>query len=263
MKKISILMGLYNCAETLDEAIASIQAQTYTEWELILCDDGSADDTYNKAKIHAEKDKRIILIKNDCNQGLNITLNNCLAKATGDYIARMDGDDICVPERFEKQVSFLENNPEYAIVSSGMFMFDKSGTWGKTMPIEKPTARNVVENSPICHAPVMMLRECMDTVKGYTVDDRCLRVEDVDLWIRLYAAGYRCYNIQETLYGMRNDQNAFNRRKYKYRINSTYVRLKGCRLLKLGIKSYLLSFKPMLIGLIPNKLRYFYRKSRS
>ena len=73
----------------------------------------------------------------------------------------------------------------------------------------------------------------MLAVGGYTEDPRMLRVEDVNLWIKLYGAGYRCCNIQEPLYRMRNDQNALNRRKYVYRINSTYVRMQGCRLLKL------------------------------
>ena len=78
----------------------------------------------------------------------------------------------------------------------------------------------------------------MEEVGGYTEHRRMLRVEDVNLWIKLYAAGYRCRNLPEPLYRMRNDQNALNRRKYRYRVNSVYVRLQGCRMLKLGIKSY-------------------------
>lgn len=258
--KISVLMGVYNCASTLGEAIESIQKQTYEDWELIICDDGSTDDTYDIAKKYAELDKRIIVIQNKKNQGLNVTLNNCLKKASGQYVARMDGDDRCSTVRFEKQIKFLENNPKYAIVSSGMYLFDSSGKWGSTIPIEKPSPKDVVEGSPICHAPVMMRKECMDAVGGYTVDERRLRVEDVDLWIKLYSAGYRCYNIQEELYGMRNDSNAFSRRKYRYRVNSTFVRLEGCRKLRLGPSSYVKAFQPMVIGLVPNSIRMFIRK---
>lgn len=260
MKTISVLMGVYNCEKTLEQAVESIQNQTYSGWELIICDDGSIDGTYSLACELANRDSRIKVIKNDTNCGLNITLNNCLANALGHYIARMDGDDICNSDRFEKQVSFLENHPEYAIVSSGMYFFDENGKWGYTMPMEKPLARDVVEGSPICHAPVMMKKKCIEQVGGYTVDQRKLRVEDVDLWIKLYEKGYRCYNLQEELYGMRNDSNAFSRRKYRYRINSTLVRLEGCKKLHLGPRSYVNAFRPMIIGLIPQKIRMILRK---
>ena len=262
-KKISVLMGIYNCESTLERAVCSIQKQTYTNWELILCDDGSTDRTYDIAKELANEDNRLILLKNDRNRGLNHTLNRCLKEATGDYIARMDGDDDCLQERFEKQIAFLNKHLEYAIVSSPMIFFDETGEWGENHVPERPTAEQVVTGSPICHAPVMMRKECMDEVDGYTEDIRMLRVEDVNLWIKLYAAGYRCYNIQEPLYCMRNDQNALNRRKYKYRVNSTYVRLKGCRELKLGAKYYLLAFKPMIYGLVPAGLRMRIRKSQN
>ena len=85
--KISVLMGIYNCADTLEQAVLSIQNQTYSNWELILCDDGSSDNTYAVAQDLAAKDNRIMLLRNMQNLGLNQTLNNCLAAATGDYIA--------------------------------------------------------------------------------------------------------------------------------------------------------------------------------
>lgn len=261
-QKISVLMGVYNCANTLEQAVEAIQAQTYQNWELILCDDRSTDDTYQVAQALAQKDSRIMLIQNDHNCGLNITLNRCLSLATGEYIARMDGDDDCVPERFEKQLRFLESHPEFDIVSSPMVLFDETGEWGRTIEMEYPQPEDVVTGSPICHAPVMMRKVCIDAVNGYTEDTRMLRVEDVNLWIKLYAAGYRCYNIQEPLYRMRNDQNALNRRKYKYRVNSVYVRLQGCKILHLGPKCYIKAVKPMIIGLVPAKLRQWIRKKQ-
>lgn len=258
--KVSVLMGIYNCAETLPQAVASIQNQTYPNWELILCDDGSTDNTYEVAQSLAAKDDRVVLLRNEHNLGLNQTLNNCLEMATGIYIARMDGDDDCFPERFEKQVALLESHPEFQITSSPMILFDENGEWGQTALPEFPTSANVVEGSPISHAPVMLRKECMEAVGGYTVDKRMLRVEDVNLWIKLYAAGYRCHNIQQPLYRMRNDQAALNRRKYIYRVNSTYVRLHGCRLLHLGPTSYIKAFSPMIVGLVPARLRQAIRR---
>lgn len=258
--KISVLMGIYNCAETLEQAVRSIQNQTYSNWELILCDDGSTDHTYAVASALEQQDSRIILVRNETNQGLNTTLNRCLSLATGDYIARMDGDDDCLPERFEKQLNFLENHPEFDIVSCPMILFDENGEWGRTQAKEYPQPEDVVTGSPICHAPVIMRKECMDAVHGYTIDSKMLRVEDVNLWIKLYAAGYRCYNLQEPLYRMRNDQNALNRRKYRYRINSTYVRLQGCKLLGLGLPCRIKAFQPMMNGLVPAPIRSFIRR---
>lgn len=259
-KRISVLMGIYNCAGTLPAAIECILAQTVKDWELILCEDGSTDNTFEVAQALAAEDDRIILLRNDKNLGLNATLNRCLTAATGQYIARMDGDDDCVPERFEKQIGFLESHTEYQITSCPMKLFDENGEWGQTTLPECPSPEEVVTSTAISHAPVMLRKECMDGVGGYTEDPRMLRVEDVNLWIKLYAAGYRCYNIQEPLYRMRNDQNALNRRKYIYRVNSVYVRLQGCKMLKLGPKSYLKACKPMINGLVPAKLRQLIRK---
>ena len=119
MKKVSVIMGIYNCGPTLQEAIDSILAQTYSNWELILCDDGSGDNTYAIADEYRRKyPDRIVLLRNESNTGLNHTLNRCLEVATGDYVARMDGDDISLPDRFEKQVMFLDAHPEYTIVKS-------------------------------------------------------------------------------------------------------------------------------------------------
>lgn len=261
-KKISVLMGIYNCSSTMEQAVASVQNQTYTNWELILCDDGSSDNTYEVAQALAAKDSRIVLLRNEKNLGLNQTLNNCLVVATGDYIARMDGDDDCVPERFERQLDLLEHHPEFQITSCPMKLFDETGEWGQTTVPEYPSPEDVVSGTPISHAAVMLRKECMDAVGGYTVDKRMLRVEDVNLWIKLYAAGYRCHNIQEPLYRMRNDQNALNRRKYIYRVNSVYVRLQGCKMLHLGFGSYLSSIQPMINGLVPAKVRQFIRKKQ-
>lgn len=258
--KISVLMGIFNCADTLEQAVKSIQNQTYTNWELILCEDGSTDNTYEAARTLAEKDSRIVLLRNGKNLGLNATLNRCFSVATGEYIARMDGDDDCLPDRFEKQLAILENKSDIAIVSTDMILFDETGEWGRATIPEFPTPEQVVTGTAIHHAPVMLRKAAMEEVGGYTEHRRMLRVEDVNLWIKLYAAGYRCRNLPEPLYRMRNDQNALNRRKYRYRVNSVYVRLQGCRMLKLGIKSYLKAFRPMINGLVPARVRQLLRR---
>ena len=126
-RKVSVIMGIYNCASTLAEAIDSLLAQTYTDWELIMCDDGSTDNTIAVAESYVERCDNILLIQNEHNMGLPATLNHCLEYAESEYIARMDGDDISLPERFAKEVDFLDTHMEYALVSCYMICFDEHG----------------------------------------------------------------------------------------------------------------------------------------
>lgn len=262
VKKVSVLMGIYNCSFTLPEAIDSIIAQTHTNWELILCDDGSSDDTYRIAAEYRDRyPDKIILLQNEKNMGLNHTLNRCLTAATGEYIARMDGDDISLPQRFEQQVSFLDSHPEYAFVSTPMIYFDENREWGRGTSVEFPQPMDFVAGTPFCHAPCMVRAKAFRAVNGYSIDRRTLRAEDYDLWFRLYAAGYRGCNLQTPYYKMRDDENAYRRRKFKYALNEAYVRFTGYRMLKLPLKAYLFALRPIAVALLPKRL-YFYLHHR-
>lgn len=253
--KISILMGIYNCAKTLPEAIDSIRAQTCSDWELILCDDGSSDDTYAVAEEYQRKyPDRIILLKNPGNLGLNRTLNHCFQHASGAYIARMDGDDLSLPDRLEKELGFLEAHPEYAIVSCPMIYFDEHGDWGKGRCVRFPKPMRLLFGTPFCHAPSMVRAEAFREVGGYSEDPRTMRAEDYYLWFCLYAAGYRGVNLPEHLYKMRDDENAYKRRKFKYALNEAYVRVKGYRMLKLPVIGYIFAVRPVLVNLLPGWL---------
>ena len=261
--KISVLMGIYNCAATLPAAIECILNQTVQDFELILCDDGSSDDTYQVAKGYCDRyPEKIVLLRNEKNMGLNYTLNHCLAHATGEFIARMDGDDLCSPDRFEKELQLLEAHPEMAVVSTEMTYFDETGTWGRSHGIVCPQCRDFLYGTPFCHAPCMARRAAINAVGGYTDDPKYLRVEDYDLWVKLYAAGYRGMNLQEPLYQMRDDRNAFTRRKFKYRINEARVICKAVRLFKLPVWCYLRAVRPILVGLLPHWVYQILHKVR-
>ena len=164
MPQISVIMGIYNCADTLEEAVDCIINQSFTDWELIMCDDFSSDNTYEIALKIAEKDSRIIVIKNEKNLTLAPTLNRCIDIAKGEYIARMDGDDVCDITRFEKELDFLENNPQYAIVSSLMNLYDKCGVYRTIMYREKPSKESFIKGSQFCHAGCMMRTEAIKAI---------------------------------------------------------------------------------------------------
>ena len=253
--RISVIMGIYNCAETLPEAIDSILNQTYSDWELILCDDGSSDETAQVAlryqQLHPD---RIRVIRNEKNMGLNFTLNHCLQAAQGEFIARMDGDDISLPERFQREVDFLDSHPEYAIVSTQMIYFDADGPFRTGTGEGEPAKASLTRGTPFCHAPCMVRREAYEAVNGYAVSEHRLRVEDWDLWVRMYSRGFRGYNLGEALYMMRDDRNAEGRRKFKYRLNEARVSASAVRALHLSPLNYVWSLRPILVGLLPKPI---------
>lgn len=270
-KKVSVIMGIYNCADTLDESLESIIDQTYKNWQMIMCDDGSNDNTYEVAQKYVLQDPdRFVLIKNGTNQGLNITLNNCLAIADGDYIASMDGDDISLPTRFEKEVEFLNAHPEFAIVSTPMIMFDETGEWGRTAtPIKEPNITDFVFHTPFhCHAPCMVRKEAYLAVEGYTVDPKLLRFEDCNLWFKLYGKGYRGYNLSEPLYKMRDGKDAIARRDAKTRMRGVYVLYNGFKIVNMPKKYYILLIvefiKNITIAFMPKPVyKYLHQKKQN
>ena len=259
--QISVIMGIYNCAETLPAAVESILRQTFADWELIMCDDGSADGTYSAAEMYKNKfPSKIVLLKNAGNKGLNYTLNRCLKAAKGRYIARMDGDDYCLPERFELELKVFRDEPDISIVSTDMGYFDDTGIWGRISHPEYPAARDFLAGTPFCHAPCLVKKEAYDRVGGYTENRKLLRVEDYHLWIKMYRAGFAGKNIHQQLYFMRDDREAYRRRKFKYRLNEVYVRAFAVRELKLPAIGYILSLRQMVVGLLPAKLYNYLHK---
>lgn len=253
--QISVIMGIFNCAKTLPEAIESILQQTFTDWELIMCDDGSVDDTYVVAeKYRSIIPSKIVLLKNECNKGLNYTLNRCLQVSRGKYIARMDGDDRCSCDRFEMEMKVFEKEPDISIVSTDMAYFDDSGVWGYISHPEYPDDRDFLFGTPFCHAPCLVKKEAYDNVGGYTDDKKILRVEDYHLWIKMYCAGYKGKNIHKQLYFMRDDRDAYGRRKFRYRLNEAYVKILAVHDLGLPVIGYAYALRPIIVGLLPPKL---------
>lgn len=222
--RISVIMGIYNCAPTLAEALDSLLAQTYQGFKVIMCDDGSTDNTVKVAQTYVNRyPDKFILIKNERNLKLAATLNHCLEYVDTEYVARMDGDDLSLPERFEKEITFLDEHREYALVSCPMIHFDEHGEFKRGSAIEEPTKESFRRSTPFCHAPAMVCASVYREVGGYTVEKKTERMEDYYLWYTIYRAGYKGYNLQEHLYMMRDDRNAKARRA------SLKNRLIGCR----------------------------------
>ena len=148
-KTISVIMGVRNGGERFVNAVESIEAQTYADWEFIICDDGSTDDTYEKLLAYAEHKNKFKIIKNETNVGLAATLNHCIEHCSGEYIARMDDDDFSYPERFEKQVAYLEAHPEIAFVSSSVDIFDGEKIVSQRILLPNPKKKDLVYGSRV------------------------------------------------------------------------------------------------------------------
>ena len=248
-------MGIYNCADTLGEAIESVLGQTHQNLELILCDDGSGDNTYEVAKEYAEQDSRIVLLKNETNITLGPTLNRCLSVATGAYCARMDGDDLSVPDRFEKQVRFLEEHSKFDCVGTYMQIYGTDKV--RTVP-EFPEIEVLARDNPCCHASIMMRTAVYKELGGYSDDPKLARIEDVDLFWRFYLTGHKAASIPEPLYIVRENVITYRRRRAKFNLILSRYRFKRCKEAHLNKRHYIYCFKPLLVAVIPNRLMIAY-----
>lgn len=234
MKRISVIMGVYNCATTLPEALDSLYSQTCRDFKIIMCDDGSTDRTFQVAYSYARAHDNIVLLKNEKNMGLNATLNRCLQHVDTEYVARMDGDDLSLPTRFEKEIRFLDEHRQYAFVSSPMIYFDEGGDFMVGGVVNDPSGIDFLYGRSFCHAPVMVRASAYQAVEGYTVSKYLLRLEDQDLWQKLYEKGLKGFNLDEPLYKMRDDRAACRRRNWINRRNEILMRLRICRNFKLA-----------------------------
>lgn len=261
--KVSILAGIYNCADTLNESIESLISQSFTNWELIMCDDGSIDSTRAVAlKYSALYPDKIKVIYNETNRGLSYSLNKCFESSVGNFIARQDGDDLSSPDRIKKMYDFLIQNPGFDIVSSAMIHFDESGEWGRSKVILNPKKTDFIFGTPFCHAASMFTRKAFLAVNRYTDSKLVLRVEDYDLWSKMYSKGFKGANLDEPLYKMRDDRNAFLRRKYKYRINEAIALFKSYQRLGIDFTKYIYVIRPLIVGLLPSKVYNYMHKRK-
>ena len=197
---ISVVMSTYNRAPLLSRAIDSILNQTFTDFEFIIIDDGSSDKTPEILAEYAKKDKRIRVITNNPNKGLIYSLNKGLQEAKGKYIARMDDDDISLPNRFMKQYDFMEKNPDIAVAGSWIGNPDNNQKWGfhdQTDP-EKIKMFLYLNSVPISH-PAAFIRRSFLTQHNITYSNEYKAAEDRKFWLDIMDADGKITNIPEVL----------------------------------------------------------------
>lgn len=199
MPAISVIMSVYNGERFLAEAAESILAQTFSDFEFIIVDDGSTDST--RLILNRLTDRRVKLLTNQRNIGLARSLNVGLGFAQGMYIARQDADDVSLPDRFRRQVAYLESHPEISILGTEVDMIDK--TSGSGLSVELPHDNIDIKwallfGCPIIHGTVMG-RDCaFRGALGYTENPEFQWVEDLELWSRI-SEGHNFANLPERL----------------------------------------------------------------
>lgn len=201
---VSVVMSVHNGARYLRAAIESILAQTLGDLELIVVDDASTDGSGETCREYAERDARVVHLANAARRGLTPSLNRALAEARGSFVARMDADDISLPQRLETQVKYLENHRDVGLVGSFYTEIDERGD--VLVPVYRFATEPIViywrmafEN-PIPHPPIVARRELIDRVGRY--DERWRTAQDFDLFTRL-AAITKLANLPDVLFRWR------------------------------------------------------------
>jgi glycosyltransferase involved in cell wall biosynthesis len=196
---ISVCMPVYNAERYVAEAVESILDQTLGDFEFLIVDDGSTDGSRRILERYAARDPRIRLTSRP-NTGLVGALNEMLAAAGCEFIARMDSDDAALPDRFERQVAYLRAHPEVVALGTRVLLVDPEGAPLREMfelqAHEEIDGAYIAGEMAICHPTVMARAEAMRRVGGYRPEH--FPAEDVDLWLRLAEIG-RLANLPESL----------------------------------------------------------------
>jgi glycosyltransferase involved in cell wall biosynthesis len=231
MPTVSLLIPARNAAATLDQALGSVKAQTFFDWEAIVVDDGSRDDTPVLLRAWARRDERFRLVRNPDCRGLVVSLNRALERARGSVIARMDADDISLPRRLELQMKRLREGDVAAVgcrvryfpedeVAGGALRYQE---WLNSVITPEEHDRDIFVECPLSHPTIVADAAAMREVGGYEAHGWA---EDYDLVLRLWRSGYRIAKVPETLFLWREGAERTSRIHSDYTIEA-FMRCKA------------------------------------
>jgi len=257
---VTIYMPVFNAIPHLSQAIESILNQSYTNFEFIIVDDGSTDNSWKIIKSYAKKDSRIIAIKNYINLGVSLTSNIAISKAKGKFLARMDADDISFTDRLEKQVKFLIKNPKVVATGGQCIIIDEVNNiiGNKNFPTQPSKLKDMIFWAIPMQQPSMMvnLSKLPKNFVWYTPNQSS--AEEVNLMFRFMLYG-QIANLEDNLLFYRHLNNSLSHKNPKDTFNLTIKsRLSAIGLgFKPSLKAIILNLMQIIvIGLIPNNLIY-------
>lgn len=239
-------------------AIESVLSQTFKDFEFIIVDDGSSDSTGEIIENFSKKDDRILTISNEENIGLTKSLNKAITLSTGTYIARMDADDISLPERLQKQVEFLGSNPACGMIGSWAEIIDvdsKRITDYKYPTKSEELKKVLINYNPFVHSSIVFRKSIFEAVGLYDEDWRY--AQDYELFFRI-AEKYEIANVPEILIRHRIDENSITRKKNrKQAVCGLRARWSAIRRGQYPFLNVFFLLRPITSLLLPYKLRKF------
>lgn len=258
---MSVVITAYNEETLVERAIRSILSQTYEDWELILVDDGSEDDTFSVMQKMALLDRRIRCVQLE-HVGRREALNRAILESRGKYIALCDADDYSLPRRLELQVAFLESNPDVGVLGTAYIRNDvlRGEKYVRRYPVDDASIRRAMATHiPICQGSVMIRREVYDKVGLYKTED----LEDFELYLRA-APHFRFANLSTPLYvyELLPNHGVYHRKPHQWRrgLRLTALCLRAIRVLGLPRWWYFKALIRPLYSLMPSRLKTLVRR---
>ncbi len=254
--KISVIMSVYNGQDFLQASVKSILNQTCSDFEFLIVDDASTDSSPVLLEGLAKSDNRIKIIKNQFNLGLTKSLNLALDQARGQYIARLDADDLAYPDRLKHQLDFLENNPDYVLLGTAADVIDDNCK--VLFQIKPPTesekiVKSLIKFNPFIHSSIMFRKSIVDLLGGYDSDLKY--AQDYELYFRLINKGL-LGNLSDVLVAYRDRQSSITAQKNRSQIKTVLkVQIRALYKKQYPIKCLVYLIKPILFLVFPLGLR--------
>ena len=255
--EVSIIMSVYNEEKTLTKCINSVLNQSFKDFEFIIIDDCSNDNSLDIIKDHAEKDDRIKIINNENNIGLTKSLNKGIEKAKGKYIGRIDADDWWELNKLEIQMKFIESNPDYGVVGTNVIRHNE---YTGEIKIEKKPENDedikkaILKGAPLAHSSIVLKKSLLDIYGAY--DEQVKYGQDYELYFRLMNCT-KFYNIQKLLYHKAThgkDSISLNKWKLQY-MQGIKIKLKYYKKYNVPLITYLNIIPDLFMLIFPKRLK--------
>ncbi len=215
--KISVVMSSYNAEKSLSLCLDSILNQTFTNFEFIICDDGSTDGTFHILKSYSNIDKRIVLLSNEKNEGLAFSLNKCIDASNSNIICRMDADDFSAPNRLEEQFNYFKKY-KYDLLGTNCFVFRDFYHFQEAKAKFSINKTDIYSKNQFFHPSIMMRKELFYKVGKFTNFKFTKKSQDYDLWLKLFTKvkHLKAGNFQKPLYFYQLPKKSRNLREYLF-----------------------------------------------
>ena len=259
-------MSLYNPRPFpwLKAAVDSVLNQSFKNFEFLIYDDGSDEECRKVIQEIEKQDARIHILRGEENRGIAYGLNQCILRAKGQYLARMDGDDLSLLRRLEVQAAFLDANPAYDYVGAAAALLEGEELWGTRQMAAAPQKEDFLSFSPYIHPSVMFRREVFEKYGLYDTSDLCRRCEDYELFMRLHSKGSYGYNLKEILLHYREEKESYKKRTFISRRKEARLRRQKFPALGLtGLRAECYKYKPYGAAVIPKSIYWQLKRGKA